>query len=191
MLVFIVRVLNLKHFRWAAKEAAIKAHSHRRLLRLDISILPPATGGLKVSGKTTKPRMLIDPPRRIVKMDIETAIARGLRETVLNQKDRKVLTVGTLSKADGTASEGDTMRTRPPSSRQSTLRHSIDRRHLVKEEDKQLADLSISHDGDYAIAVCMALDEGIDEHTEPCIDDGTGEAIHEPEWGDEGFGKRN
>ncbi|MCJ1252026.1 hypothetical protein MMC30_009264 [Trapelia coarctata] len=174
--------------RWAAKEAAIKAHSNRRLLRHDVSILPPSLGDLEVSGKMTKPLILIDPPRRIVKMDIETAIARGLQEAALYRK----MSIGdTLSRYDEVPPGEDTSTIPPLSCRESGSRHIIHRRLLVKEEDKQLADLSISHDGEYAIAVCMALDEASDEHPEPVIDDGTGETIHEPEWGDEGFGTKS
>ena len=62
------------------------------------------------------------------------------------------------------------------------------RRLLVKEEDRQLADLSISHDGDYAVAVCMAVDEEHEVDTMVLIDNGEGDPIHEPEWGDRGFG---
>lgn len=64
------------------------------------------------------------------------------------------------------------------------------RQARIKEEDRQVAELSISHDGEYAVAVCMALDEPREEtegKSEPIIDDGTGEPIHEPVWGDKGF----
>ena len=62
------------------------------------------------------------------------------------------------------------------------------RRSLVKEEDRQLADLSISHDGDYAVAVCMAVGEEYEADSTVLVDNGEGDPIHEPEWGDKGFG---
>ena len=64
------------------------------------------------------------------------------------------------------------------------------RRRLILDEERQEADLSISHDGDYAIAVCLALDEEVDSighENKPVLDDGKGEPIHEPEYGDAGF----
>lgn len=131
-------------------------------------------------GNTVKPLLLIDPPRRIVKMDFDTAKARGLREAALNQ----AMLTGTPVSGGGSLSE-----TLPLPRLEVKVRGFICRRLLIKEEDRQLADLSISHDGDYAIAMCMALDEAPDGCFEPVMDDGTGEPIHEPEWGDNGFGK--
>ena len=64
------------------------------------------------------------------------------------------------------------------------------RRRLVRHEERQKADLSISHDGNYAFAVCLALSDGTgsdERDLEPLIDSGEGEPIHEPEWGDVGF----
>ena len=63
------------------------------------------------------------------------------------------------------------------------------RQLLVKEEDKRLADVSISHDGEYATAVCLALDEEIEEVLEPVVDFGDSDPLHEPRWGDRGFGE--
>ena len=60
----------------------------------------------------------------------------------------------------------------------------------MKEDERQSAEVSISHDGDHAIAVCMALDEApeeMEEGTEILDDDGSGEPIHEPVWADVGF----
>lgn len=63
------------------------------------------------------------------------------------------------------------------------------RRAKIADEDRQLADVSISHDGKYAMAVCIALDEAFhpDQEKPAIIDDGTGEPLHEPEWADEGW----
>jgi len=137
-------------------------------------------GHTKAIGKTVKPLLLIDPPRRIVKLDFDTAKARGLREAASNQ----AMPTGAPVSGDGSLSG-----TSPLVCLQAKDRGSICRRLLIEEEDRQLADLSISHDGEYAIAVCMALDEAPGRYPEPFIDDGTGEPIHEPEWGDHGFGK--
>ena len=63
------------------------------------------------------------------------------------------------------------------------------RSKLYTEEDQQVAELSISHDGDIAMAVCMALDDAGSGETLDCpiIDHGSGDPVHEPEWGDRGF----
>lgn len=63
------------------------------------------------------------------------------------------------------------------------------RRARIADEDRQVAELTISHDGEYAIAVCIALDEEVDNaQGKPVImDDGSGDPLHEPEWADEGW----
>lgn len=62
------------------------------------------------------------------------------------------------------------------------------RRSRVKESDRQIADINISHDGDYAVAVCMGFDPPISQIKEKCIvDNGKGLPLHEPQWGDEGW----
>lgn len=62
------------------------------------------------------------------------------------------------------------------------------RRRKVKMTERQVAEINISHDGDYAVAVCMALDSpGFNPEGRLIVDHGIGEAIHEPEWGDEGW----
>lgn len=61
---------------------------------------------------------------------------------------------------------------------------------LVKAEDRQIVEANLSHDGGYAVAVCMAIDETRvedDMDSEQITDDGSGDPIHEPLWGDKGF----
>lgn len=62
------------------------------------------------------------------------------------------------------------------------------RRSRVKESDRQVAEINISHDGDYAIAVCMAFDPpGSIVQEKTIVDNGEGLPLHEPQWGDEGW----
>ena len=61
------------------------------------------------------------------------------------------------------------------------------RKLLVTEKERQTVDISISHDGDYAIAICLAVDDVQEQDLEPITDKGIGDAIHEPEWRDRGF----
>ena len=151
------------HFRWAAKEAAIKAHRKRQVLRRDVSLLSQMSAregiaDVQENGKSRsqKPVMLIDPPCREVVMSFGVARKRGLKEAT---------------------SKGDSQSSR-----------TFVRREAVKEYTRRVAEVNISHDGDYAIAVCMATDEPVEdsEKLDPIVDDGTGDPIHEPEYGDEG-----
>ncbi|MCJ1387331.1 hypothetical protein MMC18_000173 [Xylographa bjoerkii] len=167
--------------RFAAKEAAIKAHTKRRLLRADVSIVVPSvTSDVQYRG-TVKPIILISPPTRLVIMNTLTAAKRGLK---------------------GVASENDqAVSSNIPtelSQKMRALAQNIGfpvneplflRQLLVREEDKRLADVSISHDGEYATAVCLAMDEEMEEILEPIVDSGNGEPMHEPKWGDRGFGE--
>ena len=62
------------------------------------------------------------------------------------------------------------------------------RRAKVRSSDRQVAKINISHDGDYAVAVCMAFDPpGVKPEEKRIIDDGRGAPKHEPQWGDEGW----
>lgn len=63
-----------------------------------------------------------------------------------------------------------------------------ERRSKVKESDRQIAEINISHDGNFAVAVCLALDQpDLESKTERVIDNGDWLPIHEPQWGDEGW----
>ncbi|KAL8905518.1 MAG: hypothetical protein Q9207_002579 [Kuettlingeria erythrocarpa] len=65
----------------------------------------------------------------------------------------------------------------------------IVRRARIRDEEQQIAEISISHDGEYSVAVCMALDEPSQEKkvVKYIVDDGVGEPLHQPEWGDRGW----
>ena len=62
------------------------------------------------------------------------------------------------------------------------------RRAKVRSCDRQVAKINISHDGDYAVAVCMAFDPpGMKPEEKRINDNGGGPPKHEPQWGDEGW----
>ena len=156
------------YLRWAAKEAAIKAHRHRHLYPHDISIV--TTSG-------AKPIAFVPPQCPRICMNAEVATLRGIRGAVGNTSStsedaQSEVSQGNLGRMDGVL--GKTF---------------FERSMLYREEDQQVAELSLSHDGDYAVAVCMALDElSNTDYTQSFItDDGSGDPIHEPEWGDRGF----
>lgn len=151
-------------FRWAAKEAAIKAHRHRKLYMQDISIVGSSTH--------SKPVALIDPVCNVVVMDERVAAFRGLRG--LGRKSKN-LDKGPLD--DDAFKEA-----------KEAHAGTFIRRRKIKITERQAAEINISHDGDYAVAVCMALDApGSYPEGRRIVDDGTGEAIHEPQWGDDGW----
>ncbi|KAI4094673.1 MAG: hypothetical protein LQ348_006936 [Seirophora lacunosa] len=171
--------------RWAAKEATIKAHRHRSLSLTDISILSPGPQELsQVSSSNLKVQALVAPePTTWIVMDSDVASARGLS----NRQPSRGFIHGEIVNGRFVAnprSEGS-----PVSSIQNAGRKFFTRRAKIREEDQQIAEISISHDGDYAVAVCMALDEPRTKAyaIRHVLDDGSGEPLHEPEWGDDGW----
>ena len=75
---------------------------------------------------------------------------------------------------------------------QSNGQYFYRRRSKIRESKRQMAEVSISHDGAYAVAVCMAPREQVSETGgRTIIDDGEGPPMHEPSWGDEGWFDRD
>ena len=183
--------LNIPHLltmscinRWAAKEAAIKAHRHRRLYMQSISIVRPTVlpGPLfsTSTGGARKLIALIDPPSDRIEMTPRIARERGLRGFV-PQND------GLHKKALMTREE---LRKDVPDLEDSEMHRGVHfyRGSRVKDSDRQVAEINISHDGEYAIAMCMAFDPPtslVPEKT--VVDQGEGLPLHEPQWGDEGW----
>lgn len=167
----------IRDARWAMKEAVIKAHRNRKLYMNEISVIQPER-----DPNSSKPLVLIDPPSKAIMMDARVASLRGLRETKYEIMDRSCL----LKIKNPVRNSAD-----------QQLPNLMDysgviykRRALVKEGDRQMAEGNISHDSEYAVAVCMAFDEKFkssNENIDPIFDDGSGKPLHEPAWGDEGF----
>ena len=174
-------------FRWAAKEAAIKAHRHRKLYYRDVSILPNVRARNVASKEDTgigqKPILLIEPLPQYVIMGTAVARIRGLggfiRDRLVNDK-----VLGRIETISGEIISGKFVPGQGPNAETFFLR-----KRLVQENDRQVAELSISHDGPYVVAVCMALSEKVNRPAEMdyIIDDGSGFPIHEPDWGDKGW----
>jgi hypothetical protein len=179
--------------RWALKEAAIKAHSARTVLRTEVSILPSSyfAPAPSIPGPSSKPLVVIHGPRRtgLISMDYKVAVKRGLRE---------------IPRSEGGGDYGGTANGK---NRQCVTFFRKPKIHL---SDGRFADGSVSHDAGYATAVCLALDEEIlnegagvvgaeaprgpeVERTSkrlqplPRVDDGEGPPIHEPLPGDSGW----
>ena len=170
--------------RWAAKEAAIKAHRHRKLYYRDISILPPTDRILDQNPKPEqKPSVLIQPVPQYVVMETRVAISRGLAGFSSDKPDGYTRP-GSSETISGEILDGHFVPGTGPNTRMF-----VSRKRLVKEEERQVAELSISHDGPYVVAVCMALDEEVKDSGSLgyVIDDGSGDPMHEPEWSDRGW----
>ena len=168
-------VTTYRFDRWAAKEATIKASRQRRLFLKDISIVQCNSQG-RVHALIA-PQSLAD-----IVMNPEVAMKRGLFEA-------QYPTAGTL----GQVVNGRFIRTTALTSRHNMDSKFFLRKARIKDDDQQAAEISISHDGDYAVAVCMALDEKSDaidpswKSLQCIVDDGSGNPFHEPEWGDSGY----
>ena len=168
--------------RWAAKEATIKAHRHRQLYMQDISIVRPilASGSFPGADGAHKVIALIDPPCDKIEMTRGVATLRGLRGFAVKSYGlHKALL---MSKDERHQEVQD--------SENAKLHRGTHycRRSRVKESDRQVAEINISHDGDYAVAMCMAFDPpGSTVREKKIVDKGQGLPLHEPQWGDEGW----
>ena len=141
----------------------------------DISICAAdRDGGIrlqKADSQSAKPIALIDPICSIVLMDDRVAKIRGLRG--FGHRNSFLLNDLRLSKP----------RTRLPAPNLQ-----LERRLKIQEHQRQAAEVSITHDGDIAFAVCLASNAGEPSaQLENITDDGNSLPIHEPNWGDEGW----
>lgn len=127
---------------------------------------------------------LVDPPSKTVVMEEDVAQVRGLRGYQNHQSAGHQVNVRFGPYIYGTICEGLFIE-----SQSSEGKRFLARRLRVRAEDRKVAQVSISHDGDYAMAICMAVDEPsalMDEQL-PVVDNGAADSKHEPEWGDEGW----
>lgn len=133
----------------------------------DVSIVESRNG--------EKPMALIDPVCSVIQMDERVANIRGLRGFGSQSQG---FHKGSLIDKD----EDDSVQV------PRTTGNYFNRRRKIKESERQIAEISISHDGEYAVASCMAYDPpGCHPEGRRIVDDGKGPAIHEPQWGDEGW----
>lgn len=149
----------------------------------NISIVRPSIPPGSVTGVGTagaqKLIALIDPPGNRIEIIPRVATQRGLRGFVFKSHG--------LHK--GALMTRDELRAEVQGLEGSEVHRGVHyyRGSRVKESDRQVAEINISHDGDYAIAVCMAFDPPpesmVQEQT--VVDKGKGLSLHEPQWGDE------
>jgi len=139
----------------------------------DISICSAAGHG--------KPFALIEPVCDTVEMDEDVAALRGLRGFGCRSLGLHKTALMTKLETKNRIQEEDK---REIENLRKLIRHA-----KVNPSDRQIAEISISHDGDLASAVCVAFDPPILQHAERKLiaDDGEGPPMHEPQWGDEGW----
>ena len=150
----------------------------------DISIvrasLPPGSSPSTDTDGGQKLVALIDPPCDRIEMHWRAATRRGLRGFVFKNCG---LRKGALMTRDELRKEAQDLE---PSEVEKGVHYY--RRCRVKESDRQIAEINISHDGDYAIAVCMAFDPpNSTVQNKTIVDTGEGLPLHEPQWGDKGW----
>ena len=168
--------------RWAAKEATIKAHRHRQLYMQDISIVRPILppGSFPGTDGAHKMIALIDPPTDRIEMARGVATLRGLRGFAVKSYG--------LHKALLMSKDELHQEVQDSENRKVRRGEHYYRRSRVKESDRQVAEINISHDGDYAVAMCMAFDPpGSTVREKTIVDKGQGLPLHDPQWGDEGW----
>ena len=176
----------------------IKAHQHRKLGFQEISIVDPSVAlGQTETGNQFNLKAVIDPPTRLIQMDQRVAKLRGLRGFRGDEEQADIIN-GQAEPVDSSKTVKNSQdRVVPSDEGLEISMHGppyLTRRSLVKDEDRKIAELSITHEDTVAVAVCMAWQDSSEQQMigdleQPIIDDGTGEPIHEPTWGDRGFTK--
>ena len=123
---------------------------------------------------------LIDPVCDTIEMDERVASERRLRGFgPQSQGLHKGALIGNADDREDAHGQDEKLTKKAPR---------FHRRAKVRSSDRQVAKINISHDGDYAVAVCMAFDPpGMKPDEKRIIDDGRGPPKHEPQWGDEGW----
>ena len=190
------------------KEAVIKAYSGKVGMQ-EISIGPAHWASRfsrdKAAHKDQGLVAVIDYPRPWVFMSPEVAMQRGLRKVhkieerqdpvaalpefgTTGGKGRRIQLAGAAHGIYGTVQDGQFKRAK------SGNKYFI-RRQMRSENDitQEIAQVSLSHDGSYASAICLASPtrewfiSQEDSFKNVIVDDGKGEALHEPQHGDRGW----
>ena len=139
-----------------------------------------------------RPIMLIDPPNALVRMSAEVAQKRDINTNLADQKiDAKKLQHwqerGEVRKPFRDIKVPKEEEEQEIGKRGEDKQQQIYWRYRkVDMEQRQEANVTISHDGEYAFAAVQVLDETYPKKHQPIIfeDDGEGRAIHEPQYGD-------
>ena len=145
----------------------------------DISIVLPRKSFRPLPGDN-KVTALIEPVCDTVRISERVAALRGLRGFRSQSQELEKDALTNKVESNEELKNQDEKRIK-------RQRH-FDRRTRVNESDRQVAEINISHDGDYAVAVCMAFDPPGTQIKEKILsDNGKGLPKHEPQWGDKGW----
>lgn len=162
----------------------IKAHKYRYLYMQDISIIRQPQPNTVEKNLVA----LIDPVCDTVEFHARVATVRMLRGFGPGNSDLHKGPLGSTGRGKGKAElMAERMAAEGQADEFQTGMH-VDRRRKINECDRQIAKVNISHNGEYAVAVCMAFDTpNHSAESNRMIDHGNGAPIHEPQWGDEGW----
>ena len=190
------------------KEAVIKAYSGKVGMQ-EISIGPAHWASHFLRDKAAHKGgglvAVIDYPRPWVLMSPEVAMQRGLRKAykvderqdpdaaqreprITVVKGRRLRLAGAAHVIYGTVCDGQFKRAK--SGNKYLIRRQMRSDKAITQE---IAQVSLSHDGPYASAICLAspthewFPSQEDSFKNVIVDDGKGEALHEPQHGDRGW----
>ena len=127
----------------------------------------------KTSSPSSKPCVLIDPPRQLVVFTDEVANKRGINKAI---KDIRV--ASSLRVKEACEVPRDPKEQTSHGATEAIGVRSYSRWRLIEMEHRQLADGSISHDGDYVVAACQALNDPHNAALPSIQDHGSGKSIH-------------
>lgn len=174
-----IELLNLLSYRWAAKEAAIKAVKPRRVTLMEVEIWPShskepfavilSKAPPTESAESTETADELETGRPLqADSDDHTLVFRKINapeDPLLGDEVKSV-------RLKSVRADEDLEKTREKSKQKNAIMQGADQvLHDLLNEDcgGQIARLSISHDGDYACAVVIAM-------SEPASNDVGGEA---------------
>ncbi|KAI6910736.1 hypothetical protein KC318_g8821 [Hortaea werneckii] len=161
---FVSQLENVTRYlagRWAAKEATIKACQWRQLSFKHIQILRQQ-GGLGVDQTGATYALILDRPASAFRAAFNSKSQdqpSGFEDDVAMQEHVSGFSSSASISADDTTSE-QRRHPHPPST--------VDQHDFISAEAQnddpsgQIAKISISHDGEYATAVCLAAEEPMD-----------------------------
>lgn len=206
-----VQILTWSIERWCIKEAVVKAY-RGALSMQDISIGPnywidgfsPSQSYGLGTHNSYSPIAVVEPPRRPLLIPKELAKQRGLfcgTDTfILAPSEGKKLLKMSQWTVSGEFIDGKFRLSRSDVGQQYYPRRL---KRANDNEGREIAKVSLSHDLHFATATCIASETERSYRSETqrrrfmtsseafyldaVLDDGLGEPMHEPRWGDEGW----
>ncbi len=159
----------------------------------EISIVVPSKNPRLYSpefGKEDRLVALIDPPTDTILMNENVAKFRALEGFELRHDSLQTEKLLNPVDSDIWVESKTTGNQDSRNRRSETGKKAIhwERRARIDESQRQIAEINISHDGNTAVAVCIAsVEQGAAKAPKLIVDDGSSPPMHEPQWGDQAF----